>query len=156
MRSSRMAKTRNEYSASSANSDEGRCDLGSNFGSGVEGGCDRDGGYGRGLSAEDAWTEGHGLPVVGGEEFHLVGGPPALGAYRQGDAGEWRFGERGGDGGGLFGFGEKDAGWAVFVFESGLEVRWVFDGWDRGATGLLGGLKGDAAPAFGSLCGGLS
>ena len=121
----------------------------------VERGRNRDGRDGGGLGAEDARTEGHGLPVVDGEEVHLIGRPSAFRADGQGKIKERHFGERGGDAGGLRGFGEQDPRGAGFVLESGLEWRWVFDGGDGRAAGLLRGLEGDATPSFGALWGGL-
>ena len=55
----------------------------------------------------------------------------------------------------MFGFAEEDAGGEFSLFEGRLEGDGVGDFGDVGAAGLLGGFEGDAAPAFGSLEGGL-
>src|SRR4051794_2574851 len=75
-----------------------------------------DGGYGSGFGAEDAGAEGYRLPLAVGEEGHLFGGPSAFGAYGEGGfsllSGGICAGEGSGQGGGLFGFAEEDAGGA--------------------------------------------
>ena len=59
-----------------------------------------------------------------------------------------------GQGEGLLGFAEEDAGGGGFFGEGLLEGDGVGDVGDVGAAGLLGGFEGDAAPAFGTLeCG---
>ncbi len=120
---------------------------------------DGDGGDGGGFGAEDAGAEGDGLPGVLGEEGDLFGGPAAFGADGQGGVLAYSFGgcssKSGGEGGGLFGFAEEDAGGRCFLFEGWLEGEGVGDFGDVGAAGLLGGFEGDAAPAVGTLEGGL-
>ncbi len=137
---------------------------------------DGDGGDGGGFGAEDARAKGNGSPFVLGEESHLFGGPAAFGAYGEGvgdDArvrvyippfamGLRRMGhpvvwhgvgvcKGAGEGGGLFGFGEEDAGGGFFLFEGGFQGDRVGDLGDVGAAGLFAGFECDASPAFGTL-----
>jgi len=147
------------YEANVANAIYGLEEMGGSYGYG---------GYGCGFGAEDARAEGDGLPVVLGEESHLFWGPAAFGADGQGVS-DGRVGESdglitrssnrsfegGGEGGGLFGFAEEDAGRALLFFEGDFELGGVGDLGDGGATGLLGGFEGYAAPAFSALGGGL-
>lgn len=118
-----------------------------------------DGGDGGGFGAEDARAEGDGLPLVGREEGHLFGSPAAFGADGEGGVGLLWGGlcveEGGGDGGGLLGFAEENAGGALFLFEGLFEGDGVGDLGDGGAAGLLGGFKGNAAPALDAFGGGL-
>ena len=48
--------------------------------SGQVGGGNGDGGDSGGLRAEDAWAEGDGLPLMGGEEGDFFRGPATFGA----------------------------------------------------------------------------
>ncbi len=104
-----------------------------------------------------------GCHVVFGEEGHLFGGPAAFGADGDCRILTCSFGgccsKRGlqgfGEGGGLFGFAEEDAGWGFFLFERWFEGCGVGDLGDVGAAGLLGGFEGDAAPAVYTFRGGL-
>jgi len=59
-----------------------------------------------------------------------------------------------GEGEGLLGFAEEDAEGCGLAGECGGERGGVEDFGDVGAAGLLGGLEGDAAPAFSPLGGG--
>ena len=94
------------------------------------------------------------LPVVGGEEGHLVGGPAAFGA--DGERGVAGLLIEGGEEWGLLlGFAEEDAGGSGLAFEGELKGGRGGDLWDVGAAGLLGGFEGDAAPALDALLGGL-
>lgn len=117
------------------------------------------GSYSCGFGAEDAGAEGYELPVVMGKKGHLFGGPAAFGAYGQGGfcflGRGFRSGQRGGEGCGLFGFTEEDAGGAFFLLEGGLEWSGVGYFGDIGAAGLFRGLEGYAAPAFYALDGSL-
>ncbi len=63
--------------------------------------------------------------------------------------------EGGGEGGGLLGFAEEDAGGRVSCSRAGLRAVGSAISGMVGAAGLLGGFEGDAAPAFYSLGGGL-
>ena len=58
------------------------------------------------------------------------------------------------EGEGLLGFGEEDAGGAIFLIEGEFEGGGVGDLGDVGAAGLLCGFEGDAAPAFDPFGGG--
>jgi hypothetical protein len=53
-----------------------------------------------------------------------------------------------GEGGGLLGFAEEDAGGAFLLFQGWFEGDGIGDIWDVGAAGLLAGFQGYAAPAF--------
>jgi hypothetical protein len=137
-----------------------------------------DGGDGGGFGAEDARAEGDVSPFVLGEEGDLFGGPAAFGADGDGvgdgmrhvrksgggasglidcliTCGSFRVFEGLGEGGGLFGFTEQDAGGGLFLLEGLLESDGIGDLGDIGAAGLLRGFESDAAPALGSLGGGL-
>ncbi len=96
--------------------------------------------------------------MVLGEESHLFRGPAAFGAYGecgiQGLRDLTGTGECRGEGGGLFGLGEKDEGGAGLLFEGEFEGDGVVDVGDVGAAGLFCCFESDAAPAFDSLGGG--
>ena len=107
---------------------------------------DGDGGDGGGLGAEDSRAEGDGLPNVMPEELKFFGGPAAFGADGEGDG--LGCGTEGGlEGRGLLDLAEEDARGGGLGGEGCLQGGGVGDVRDGGATGLLGGLEGDASPA---------
>ena len=116
---------------------------------------DCDGGDGGSFGTEDAGAEGDVGPVVMGEETDLFGGPAAFGADGEGvgitlfPCLRWEtwstrgipclrcetWGTQGlGEGEGLFGFAEQDAGGGGLGFERELERDGVGDLRDRGSA----------------------